>query len=87
MNQVFQQKPVELFHLLPIVLVLALIIPLVLPLIFQLFAGLMTPGFGFPHGRRKRDTNFHKNGEMSELLLDLVKKFGDSLEKFNEFRR
>lgn len=84
MNQVLAHKPVELFHLVPILLILAFI-PLVLPLIFQLFAGLFAPGMmgiGFPHGKRKRDTSFHKNPDTNEILMSLIKTYGDALDKY-----
>ena len=87
MNQLFAHKqPTDILHLVPVLLLLVLI-PLVLPLIIQLFAGLFTPTIGFPpmsHGRRRRDTNpnFHLNPQFNDHMLDLLKKVGQSLDKY-----
>ena len=85
MNQVLAHKPVELFHLIPILLLLAFI-PLVLPLIFQLFAGFMTP-MNFTHGKRKRDTSLHNNPVMNQVLLDLIKTYGSAIDKYHSLSK
>jgi hypothetical protein len=79
MNAVFSPGRVDLFQLIPILLMLAFI-PIVLPLITQLFAGIFTP-LNFTHGRRKREANFNNN---PQLLLDLMKKVEQSIDKYLE---
>ncbi|CAG2168898.1 unnamed protein product [Oppiella nova] len=65
------------------------LIPLVLPLFLQLFAGIFNPmnpsSFGNfnPHGRRKRDINFHPNENMSQLLMSIMKQVVDSFDKYH----
>jgi hypothetical protein len=82
MNAVFSPGRIDLFQLVPILLLLAFI-PIVLPLIAQLFAGIFTP-INFTHGRRKREAIFNNNPQISQLLLDLMKKFGESIDKYME---
>jgi hypothetical protein len=83
MNAVFSPGRIDLLPLiLPILLMLAFI-PIVLPLITQLFAGIFTP-MNFTHGKRKREANLNSNPQISQLLLDLMKKFGESIDKYME---
>ena len=79
---VYQGNRLEIFQLLPILIVLAFI-PLILPLLTQLFAGLFTP-MNFTHGKRKREAfgPFGQKDFYLEQFAELINSIEKSIEKY-----